>query len=398
MVGVQPIVTDDQGEFLAALGRDGAVVFDCTKLLQEEEAGSIWAGTDGAADPPPSSYQRLASRLPLLLLGEALHLASLAPTQIKMKAEAATGVAKPVTYGLEQQGKGSCHLKGGAVESKSKTTNLTIDPLHSDGAKACGLKRPDVIFLLCEEPCPDGGANFVVDGAALANEFAREEAELGEGLAAVPVEQVYYSVTAMGKSVVTGPLAVRFTPGGAGVAPSLQGGGQGAEQAARSALEQATEPATGEATEQATEQAPAPAGDAGTGNATGAEERHLDACAAAPVLHCGATRLLVHCPNVFEGEEGERVRPCAASADPARDLRMIQAFAGRMRRAQAAAPRFALPHNCVLVCDNARVWHGREPFFSLGRCLWRVWAWTREGNGLPEGVKPGVSNTRDCEV
>ena len=38
----------------------------------------------------------------------------------------------------------------------------------------------------------------------------------------------------------------------------------------------------------------------------------------------------------------------------------------------------------VLLVDNYRCLHGRDPYVGQ-RFLWRVWAWTTDGNGTPAG-------------
>lgn len=48
-------------------------------------------------------------------------------------------------------------------------------------------------------------------------------------------------------------------------------------------------------------------------------------------------------------------------------------------------PRFTLEPGDTLCIDNYRMFHGRDPYAG-NRFLWRVWAWTSDGNGLPDGV------------
>jgi hypothetical protein len=47
-------------------------------------------------------------------------------------------------------------------------------------------------------------------------------------------------------------------------------------------------------------------------------------------------------------------------------------------------PRFSLAPGDALCVDNYRVLHGRDPYEGE-RFMWRIWAWTTEGNGVPEG-------------
>lgn len=46
--------------------------------------------------------------------------------------------------------------------------------------------------------------------------------------------------------------------------------------------------------------------------------------------------------------------------------------------------RFSLAPGEALCVDNYRVLHGRDPYEG-NRAMWRIWAWTVDGNGLPEG-------------
>ena len=50
----------------------------------------------------------------------------------------------------------------------------------------------------------------------------------------------------------------------------------------------------------------------------------------------------------------------------------------------ADAPRFKVLAGEVLIVDNHRTWHLREPYEDLDRHAWRVWMW-KEGDcpGLP---------------
>ncbi|GBG30760.1 Hypothetical Protein FCC1311_069802 [Hondaea fermentalgiana] len=108
-------------------------------------------------------------------------------------------------------------------------------------------------------------------------------------------------------------------------------------------------------------------------------------------------RLLLQCPNVFDAVE-PRVRPVEDSQDPTKDQAMIDVFAKHMRQAMNKAARFHMSANQVLCVDNLGTSHGREPYEDLQRTLWRVWTWSSQSNGLPEGVEAGASRKRDCEV
>jgi len=109
-------------------------------------------------------------------------------------------------------------------------------------------------------------------------------------------------------------------------------------------------------------------------------------------------RTIFQCPNVFDAGE-QRVHPLPGSEDIDLDQKMIEIFARFMRDAQDKAPRFTLKANQILIADNYRLSHGREPFADLDRKLWRVWAWSkRAGFGLPSNIHAGQNEIRDCEI
>ncbi|CAK9068279.1 TauD domain-containing protein, partial [Durusdinium trenchii] len=263
-----------------------------------------------------------AADLPKRVLGDAW-AAGLAPTEIRMKVDPDTQLVQAVTFG--QQRKGGKHDQFGPTESnKSKTTNQVIDPLHVDGTKAFGYSAPDFILLFCAVPCPTGGANFVVDGEAVLQSMREhpDHAWVADAVFSRPVRQLYFSVTATGKGVWEGPLAIRHESG----------------------------------------------------------------------------RLQWQCPNVFDACE-PRVVPLESSDDRERDQAMIDIFAEHMRAAQASAARFKLDAGDCLVVDNYRMSHGREPFTSLDRTLWRMWTWsTRSSGGIPADVLADRTARRDCDI
>lgn len=55
-------------------------------------------------------------------------------------------------------------------------------------------------------------------------------------------------------------------------------------------------------------------------------------------------------------------------------------------RASLDAPRFVLQAGEALCLDNYRMLHGRSGFDDLDRQLWRIWAWTTESLGVPDGL------------
>ena len=67
---------------------------------------------------------------------------------------------------------------------------------------------------------------------------------------------------------------------------------------------------------------------------------------------------------------------------------MLEAVDIAVQREEAVAPRFKVKAGEALLVDNYRTLHGREAFDNdvRERRLWRVWCWTDESNGLPEGM------------
>ena len=55
-------------------------------------------------------------------------------------------------------------------------------------------------------------------------------------------------------------------------------------------------------------------------------------------------------------------------------------------RASRDAPRFTLAAGETVCIDNYRMLHGRTGFNDLERALWRIWAWTNESLGVPDGL------------
>ena len=77
-------------------------------------------------------------------------------------------------------------------------------------------------------------------------------------------------------------------------------------------------------------------------------------------------------------------QPAATSTDPEGDAALIARWKALTLELSATTPRFRLAPGEVLLVDNYRVLHGRDPYEGE-RFLWRVWAWTTAGNGTPDG-------------
>ena len=70
----------------------------------------------------------------------------------------------------------------------------------------------------------------------------------------------------------------------------------------------------------------------------------------------------------------------------------------RRQEAEAAA-RIKLGKGEAVVVDNYRVLHSREAFGGDGeRRLWRVWTWTTNSDGRPDGDAAPVSTPMDIHL
>ena len=64
-----------------------------------------------------------------------------------------------------------------------------------------------------------------------------------------------------------------------------------------------------------------------------------------------------------------------------------------------AAARIKLGKGEAVVVDNYRVLHSREAFGGNGeRRLWRVWTWTKDSDGRPNGDATPVSTPLDIHL
>jgi hypothetical protein len=77
-------------------------------------------------------------------------------------------------------------------------------------------------------------------------------------------------------------------------------------------------------------------------------------------------------------------QPSPDSTHPERDAAQIARWKTLTAELSDDVPRFRLGPGEVLLADNYRILHGRDPYEG-DRFLWRVWAWTTAGNGTPDG-------------
>ncbi|CAE7641986.1 tas [Symbiodinium sp. CCMP2592] len=76
---------------------------------------------------------------------------------------------------------------------------------------------------------------------------------------------------------------------------------------------------------------------------------------------------------------------------------LLEAADAAVQREAAAAPRFMVREGEALVIDNYRMLHGREGYQgATERKLWRVWFWSNESSGIPEGM-PELGSVLDAE-
>ena len=75
---------------------------------------------------------------------------------------------------------------------------------------------------------------------------------------------------------------------------------------------------------------------------------------------------------------------------------MVEALDAACQQEALAASRFKLRRGEALLIDNFRMLHAREGYGGLReRKVWRVWCWTDESQGLPEGL-PQVATPLDA--
>jgi hypothetical protein len=70
------------------------------------------------------------------------------------------------------------------------------------------------------------------------------------------------------------------------------------------------------------------------------------------------------------------VRPLPDDPDAGSTARLLARWTALLDHLEEAALRFRLEPGDVLVSDNTRTFHGRDPYEDRDRLLWRRWAWT----------------------
>jgi alpha-ketoglutarate-dependent taurine dioxygenase len=74
------------------------------------------------------------------------------------------------------------------------------------------------------------------------------------------------------------------------------------------------------------------------------------------------------------------------AAEHARQAAWLARWTELTYRASLDAARFMLAPGDAICIDNYRMLHGRTGFDDLDRELWRIWAWTTESLGAPDGL------------
>ncbi|HEY6532898.1 MAG TPA: TauD/TfdA family dioxygenase [Acidimicrobiales bacterium] len=77
--------------------------------------------------------------------------------------------------------------------------------------------------------------------------------------------------------------------------------------------------------------------------------------------------------------------PPADDPDPDGTRRLVAEVNELFESFRLRAPRFRLGPGEAVCVDNYRVSHSRDAYVDLDRLFWRVWAWTDEAIGVPEG-------------
>jgi len=89
-------------------------------------------------------------------------------------------------------------------------------------------------------------------------------------------------------------------------------------------------------------------------------------------------------------------RPMPDDPDPDGARALFDEVAALFERLRQRATRFRVGPGEALCVDNYRVSHSRDAYTDLDRLFWRVWAWTDEAVGVPDG--PLASDTRYARV
>ena len=71
-----------------------------------------------------------------------------------------------------------------------------------------------------------------------------------------------------------------------------------------------------------------------------------------------------------------RNEPLPDDPSPDHTRAMVARFGERLIELEERLPRFHLNTDEILIGDNSRLFHGRDPYDNTDRHLWRIWGWT----------------------
>jgi len=330
---------------LDALLRDGAVVLQ---------------GIDSLADGQ-HSLRDVAARLPRHFFGHAANATAAAAIRgHELRLLSPDAPVNGVHDELREARRKGFYLPGSGLEP------------HTDGY-VYGDDMPDYLFLLCEQPSPQGGANVLLDGHRILSALEAGDAaaqELARFLAEIDVDL--------------------SEPGESGIMTGR--------------------PAAGPVVQWF---------DSPSGRKRLKWRRQINVAstqklATWPPLDTASPEEVAarRCAELANSSYLSLWRPLpGARAAGAEEEPQLRAFDALLQRASAEAfadHSFSLSRGEALVVDNYRVLHGRAPYrpseppeaggSELGheRRFWRIWSWTSEGTGLPpDGARSSNPMNKD---
>ncbi|MCU1378258.1 MAG: hypothetical protein JWN29_1241 [Acidimicrobiales bacterium] len=90
--------------------------------------------------------------------------------------------------------------------------------------------------------------------------------------------------------------------------------------------------------------------------------------------------------TMFRRTLDQRADPSVDAEEAARQDRLIATWHELVEGISPLITPCKLQPGEALCVDNYRMLHGRYPFVYEERFMWRIWAWTTDGIGTPEGI------------
>jgi alpha-ketoglutarate-dependent taurine dioxygenase len=90
--------------------------------------------------------------------------------------------------------------------------------------------------------------------------------------------------------------------------------------------------------------------------------------------------------TMFRRTLDQRADPSVNADEAARQNRLITTWHQLIEGLSPLVAPCKLAPGEALCIDNYRMLHGRYPFSYENRFMWRIWAWTSDGIGLPDGM------------